>query len=68
MNTAHLNPFTGLEKLGRLEAWIQNITCDVSDLWQAHHKIRKAVWLMCVFIFSEILTNVPIPLVQLFQL
>lgn len=44
------------------------LTCNATDLWETHHDLREAFGLVWVFVFSVVLTHIPIALVQLLKL
>lgn len=44
------------------------LTCNAADLRQTHHDLRKAFGLVGVLVLSEVLTHIPVALVQLLKL
>lgn len=46
----------------------QGLTCNAADLRETHHDLREAFGLVRVFVFSVVLTHIPVALVQLLEL
>lgn len=47
---------------------VRGLTCNAADLRQTHHDLGKAFGLMWVLVLSEVLTHIPVTLVQLLKL
>lgn len=46
----------------------QGLTCNAADLRETHHDLREAFGLVWIFVFSVVLTHIPVALVQLLEL
>lgn len=46
---------------------VVQLTCYVADLWETQHDLREAFGLVRVLVLGEVLTHIPVALVQLLQ-
>lgn len=51
----------------RLSTIFVLLTCNVADLWETQHDLREAFGLVWVLVLSEVLTHIPVALVELLQ-